>query len=78
MVAANPQKIAYKMENIKMNTTIKTALTITFAILFVLLMIFGGWRGSAMMGGINLMWILIALMFGLCAMFVWFIFGKNQ
>ena len=61
-----------------MNTTIKTALTTTFAAFFVLLMVFGGWRGNAMMGGINLMWVLIALMFGLCVMFAWVIFGKNE
>lgn len=61
-----------------MNTTLKTAFTITFVTFFVLLMVFGGWRGNAMMGGINLMWVLIALMFWLSFMFVWVIFGKNQ
>lgn len=67
----------------------KTALVIAFAIVVVLLFLFGGgtmtgaalsggMMGNGAMGGINWMWIPALLMVGLGVLFVWVIFGQKK
>lgn len=72
-----------------MNATTKTALVIAFAIVVVLLLLFGGsamtgatlsggMMGNGTMGGINWMWIPIVLMFGLGGLLFWVLFGQKK
>ena len=72
-----------------MNATNKTALVIAFAVVLVLLLLFGGgamsgatlsggMMGTGAMGGINWMWIPTLLMLGLGALLVWVIFGQKK
>ncbi len=72
-----------------MNATTKTALIIAFAIVAVLLLLFGGgmttgatlrggMMGNGAMGGISWMWIPILLMLGLGVLLVWVIFGQKK
>ena len=71
-----------------MNDTNKIALVIAFAIVVILLLLFGGrmmtgatlsggMMGSGYMGGINWMWIPTVLVLGLGALLAWAIFGKK-
>ena len=72
-----------------MNETNKTALMIAFAIVVVLLLLFGGgtmtgatlsggMMGNGAMGGISWMWIPTLLIFGLGALLIWAIFGQKK
>ncbi len=72
-----------------MNATNKTALVTAFAIVVVLLLLFGGgtmtgatlsggMMGNGAMGSINWMWIPTLLMLGLGALLVWVIFGQKK
>ena len=72
-----------------MNTTNKTALVIAFAVVLVLLLLFGGgvmsgatlsggMMGTGAMGGINWMWIPTVLMVGLGVLLVWIIFEQKK
>ena len=71
------------------NTTTKTALFIAFAIVVVMLALFGGgtmtgatlsggMMGNGAMGGISWMWIPTLLMLSLGAVLVWAIFGQKK
>jgi hypothetical protein len=72
-----------------MDATTKTALGIAFAIVVVLLLLFGGgtmtgatmsggMMGNGSMGGISWMWMPTLLMLGLGALLVWVIFGQKN
>ena len=72
-----------------MNATNKTALVIAFAVVFVLLLLFGGgamsgatlsggMMGTGAMGGISWMWIPTVFMLGLGALLVWIIFEQKK
>ena len=72
-----------------MNATNKTALVIAFAVVLVLLLLFGGgamsgatlsggMMGTGAMGGINWMWIPTLLMVGLGVLLVWIIFEQKK
>ncbi|BAV33303.1 hypothetical protein SCL_0987 [Sulfuricaulis limicola] len=72
-----------------MNATIKAALVIAFAIVAVMLLLFGGgtmtgatlsggMMGNGAMGGISWMWIPTLLMLGLGVLLVWIIFGQKK
>ena len=67
-----------------MNATTKTVLVIAFAIVVILLLLFGGGMmgsgtmGSGTMGGISWMWIPTLLMLGLGVLLVWVIFGQKK
>lgn len=72
-----------------MNDTNKITLGIAFAIVVVMLLLFGGgtmtgatlsggMMGNGAMGGISWMWIPTLLMFGLGALLVWLIFGQKK
>ena len=72
-----------------MNETNKTALAVAFAILIVLLLLFGGGMmtgatlsggimGNGAMGGVSWMLIPTLLMLGLGALLVWVIFGQKK
>ncbi len=72
-----------------MNESNKTALVIAFAIVLVLLLLFGsgtmtgvtmsgGMMGNGTMGGINSMWFPTLLMGGLFALLLWVIFGQKK
>jgi len=72
-----------------MNATTKTALVIAFAIVVVMLLLFGGgtmtgvtlgggMMGNGAMGGISWMWIPALLMLGLGAVLVWILFGQKK
>ena len=72
-----------------MNESSKTALVIAFAIVLVLLLLFGGgtmtgvtmsggMMGNGTMGGINWMWFPTLLMGGLVALLIWVIFGQKK
>ena len=72
-----------------MNATTKTALVIAFAIVVVLLVLFGGgtmtgarlsggMMGNGAMGGISWMWIPTLLVVGLGVLLVWVIFGQKK
>ena len=72
-----------------MNETNKAALMIAFAIVILLLLLFGGgtmtgatlsggMMGNGAMGGISWMWIPTLLMLGLGALLVWLIFGQKK
>jgi hypothetical protein len=72
-----------------MNATTKTALFIAFAIVVVMLLLFGGgtmtgttlsggMMGNGAMGGISWMWLPTLLMLGLGALLVWVIFGQKK
>ena len=72
-----------------MNSTTKTALLIAFALVVVMLVLFGGGTmtgatlsGGMMvngaMGGISWMWIPALLMLSLGAVLVWAIFGQKK
>ena len=67
----------------------QTALVIAFAIVVVLLFLFGGgtmtgatlsggMMGNGAMGGINWMWIPTSLMLGVGALLIWVIFGQKK
>ena len=72
-----------------MNESNKTALVIAFAIVVVLLLLFGGgtmsgatlsggMMGNGVMGGISWMWFPTVLMVGLGVLLVWVIFGQKK
>ena len=72
-----------------MNATNKTALVIAFALVLVLLLLFGGgamsgatlsggMMGTGVMGGISWMWIPAVLMLGLGFLLVWIIFEQKK
>ena len=72
-----------------MNATTKTALLIAFALVVVMLVLFGGgamtgavmsggMMGNGAMGGISWMWIPTLLMLSLGALLVWIIFGQKK
>ena len=72
-----------------MDATTKTVLGIAFAIVVVLLLLFGGgtmtgatlsggMMGNGSMGGISWMWMPTLLMLGLGALLVWVIFGQKN
>ena len=72
-----------------MNATTKTALFIAFAIVVVMLLLFGGgtmtgvtlsggMMGNGAMGGISWMWLPTLLMLGLGALLVWVIFWAEK
>ena len=72
-----------------MNASTKTALVIAFAIVVVLLLLFGGGTmtgatmsggimGNGAMGGISWMWIPMVLIFGLGVLLVWAIFDDKK
>lgn len=72
-----------------MDATTKTVLGIAFAIVVVLLLLFGGgtmtgatlsggMMGNGSMGGISWMWMPTLLMLGLGALLVWVIFGQKS
>jgi hypothetical protein len=72
-----------------MNATNKTALVIAFALVLVLLLLFGGgamsgatlsggMMGNGVMGGISWMWIPVVLMLGLGVLLVWIIFEQKK
>ncbi len=72
-----------------MNPTNKTALVIAFAVVLVLLLLFGGgamsgatlsggMMGTGAMGGISWMWIPTVLMVGLGVLLVWIIFEQKK
>lgn len=72
-----------------MDATTKTALGIAFAIVVVLLLLFGGgtmtgatlsggMMGNGSMGGISWMWMPTLLMLGLGVLLVWIIFGQKN
>ena len=72
-----------------MNATTRTALGIAFAVVVVLLLLFGGgtmtgatmrggMMGNGAMGGISWMWIPTVLVLGLGALLVWIISGKKK
>ena len=72
-----------------MNATTKIALVIAFAIVVVLLVLFGGgtmtgarlsggMMGDGAMGGISWMWIPTLLVVGLGVLLVWVIFGQKK
>ena len=71
-----------------MNTTNKTILVITFVVVIVLFLLFGGgamtgatlsggMMGSGMMGGISWMWIPTLITLGIGILLGWAIFGKK-
>ena len=72
-----------------MNATTRTALGIAFAVVVVLLVLFGGgtmtgatmrggMMGTGAMGGISWMWIPIVLVLGLGALLVWVISKQKK
>ena len=72
-----------------MNENNKTAFIVAFAIVLVLLLLFGGgtmsgamlsggMMGNGAMGGISWMWIPTLLVAGLAALFIWIIFGEKK
>ena len=72
-----------------MNATTRTALGIAFAVVVVLLLLFGGgtmtgapmrggMMGNGAMGGISWMWIATVLVLGLGALLVWVISGQKK
>lgn len=72
-----------------MNESNKTALGIAFAIVVVLLLLFGGGTmtgvtmsggmvGNGVIGGMNWIWIPGLLMVSLGALLVWVIFGQKK
>ena len=72
-----------------MNESNKTALVIAFAIVVVLLLLFGGgtvtgatlsggMMGNGVMGGISWIWFPTLLMVGLGVLLVWVIFGQKK
>ena len=72
-----------------MNATNEKTLVIAFAVVIVLLLLFGGgtmtgatlsggMMGNGMMGGIGWMWIPTLLILGLGALLAWVIFGQRQ
>ena len=72
-----------------MNATNKTALVIAFAVVLVLVLLFGGgamsgatlsggMMGNGVMGGISWMWIPAVLMLGLGFLLVWIIFEQKK
>lgn len=72
-----------------MNDANKTALGVVFAIVVVLLVLFGGgtmtgatmsggMMGNGVIGGMNWMWIPGLLMLSLAALLVWVIFGQKK
>ena len=71
-----------------MNVTTKTAFTIAFAIVVILLLfgggamtgatLSGGMMGNGAMGGISWMWIPTLLMLGLGVLLVWIIFWQKN
>ena len=72
-----------------MNVTTRTALGIAFAVVVVLLLLFGGgtmtgatmrggMMGNGAMGGISWMWIPTVFVLGLGALLVWVVFGRQK
>ena len=72
-----------------MNATTRTALGIAFAVVVVLLLLFGGgtmtgatmrggMMGNGAMNGISWMWIPAVLVLGLGALLVWVMFGRKK
>jgi len=72
-----------------MDATTRTVLVIAFALVVMLLLLFGGgtmtgatlsggMMGNGAMGGISWMWIPALLMLGLGAVLVWILFGQKK
>lgn len=72
-----------------MNVTTRTALVFSFAVVVVLLVLFGGgtmtgatlsggMMGNGAMGGISWMWIPTLLIVGLGVLLFWAIFGQKK